>query len=329
MMPRKTTDQFIADARRAHGDTYDYSLVEYVDALTQVTIICQIHGPFRQTPSVHLAKKKGQEKYCGCSRCGDALSSARRTLTQEDFVRKATARHGERYDYSLAVYRASREKVTIICRDHGAFEQTPSNHLQGRGCKGCQVDGFRLTRERYLKQVKGAYAQAYEYPELGRHVLATDRIRMLCPAHGTFDTNSRTHLEGRSGCPDCARFGSRFERKIKRALEQAGIPHETEWTHPTLGDRARLRFDFMLHDMKVLIEFDGAFHYKPIQMPGQTWEDAVHTYAETVRRDQIKTEWAEANGWSLIRISKHNVEDELRRAGVIPVSNTNPPRKAA
>ena len=33
-------DRFLEDARQAHGDRYDYSQVEYVNALTKITIIC-------------------------------------------------------------------------------------------------------------------------------------------------------------------------------------------------------------------------------------------------------------------------------------------------
>ena len=41
-----TTETFIAAAREIHGDKYDYSKVEYVNAKTKVTIICSIHGEF-------------------------------------------------------------------------------------------------------------------------------------------------------------------------------------------------------------------------------------------------------------------------------------------
>ena len=43
---RKTTEQFIEEARKVHGDKYDYSKVEYVNATTKVRIICPKHGEF-------------------------------------------------------------------------------------------------------------------------------------------------------------------------------------------------------------------------------------------------------------------------------------------
>lgn len=58
----KTTEQFIEDARKVHGNKYDYSKVEYYNKSTEVIIICPKHGEFPQMPSSHLDG-------CGCSKC--------------------------------------------------------------------------------------------------------------------------------------------------------------------------------------------------------------------------------------------------------------------
>ena len=31
-------------------------------------------------------------------------------------------------------------KICIICPEHGEFWQSPSNHLQGQGCKQCSLE---------------------------------------------------------------------------------------------------------------------------------------------------------------------------------------------
>lgn len=46
-------EKFIERAREAHGDLYDYSLVEYVNCDTKVRIIDPEHGIFEQTPYQH------------------------------------------------------------------------------------------------------------------------------------------------------------------------------------------------------------------------------------------------------------------------------------
>ena len=54
---RDTTESFIHKAKSIHGDTYDYSLVEYGNnAIDKVKIICKEHGVFEMSPNSHLSK---------------------------------------------------------------------------------------------------------------------------------------------------------------------------------------------------------------------------------------------------------------------------------
>lgn len=77
------------------------------------------------------------------------------------FIEKARAVHGDRYDYSKTVYVRNRDKVTIICREHGEFEQKPTIHLKGCGCPRCPYR-YSETTSLYLlsngKQVKIGYS---------------------------------------------------------------------------------------------------------------------------------------------------------------------------
>lgn len=59
----KTAEQFITDAKKVHGESYDYSLINYINAKTPVKIICKrCKEQFYQTPNNHLKGK-------GCSCC--------------------------------------------------------------------------------------------------------------------------------------------------------------------------------------------------------------------------------------------------------------------
>ena len=67
--------------------------------------------------------------------------------TTEKFVELARAKHGDTYDYSSTVYVKSNLKLTIICRIHGEFSQSGSNHIQGHGCDKC---AHLKTKQRHL-----------------------------------------------------------------------------------------------------------------------------------------------------------------------------------
>lgn len=128
---RINQEEFIAEARKIHGNKYDYSKVEYKNKTTKVCIICPIHGEFWQTPKSHL---KGEN----CPKCANRVSSG------DFFIEKAKEKHKDEYnnpiyDYSKVVYKNSLTKVCIICPVHGEFWQSPGRHLMGDKCPRCNV----------------------------------------------------------------------------------------------------------------------------------------------------------------------------------------------
>lgn len=58
-------------------------------------------------------------------------------MTTEEFIQRAKAVHGDKYDYSKVKYVNNKTKVCIICPEHGHYEQVPSSHLRGHGCPIC------------------------------------------------------------------------------------------------------------------------------------------------------------------------------------------------
>ena len=63
-MSRKLTQKEVLKRfKKVHGDKYDYSLVEYVEAKNKVKINCSLHGLFQQSAFDHWS---GQ----GCPVCG-------------------------------------------------------------------------------------------------------------------------------------------------------------------------------------------------------------------------------------------------------------------
>ena len=55
-------ESIIKKFQRIHGSVFDYSLVDFVNKTTKVTIICRKHGPFDQQPRLHLRGSNGCRK---------------------------------------------------------------------------------------------------------------------------------------------------------------------------------------------------------------------------------------------------------------------------
>jgi hypothetical protein len=61
----------------------------------------------------------------------------------KSFIEYAKLVHGDRYDYSNVNYKGTKNKVSIICHIHGAFDQTPDSHVNGKcGCKKCSYNNL-------------------------------------------------------------------------------------------------------------------------------------------------------------------------------------------
>ena len=194
MSRRKTTEEFINEARNKHGDKYDYSKFCYTNAHHKGIIICPIHGEFHQTPHEHL---KGYE----CPKCGLIKSRVKQASNTIEFIEKAKKIHGDKYDYSKVNYVNAQTKVCIICPVHGEFWQTAGSHLCNHGCPECANDKMRLKYINFVNKANIKHNNRYSYP-IFTYTNNHQYIDIECPVHGIFKQKIKTHLDG-CGCPIC------------------------------------------------------------------------------------------------------------------------------
>ena len=149
-----TKELFLEKSKFNHITCYDYSKVELKNGNEKVCIICPIHGEFWQTATYHM--------YGGnCPKCTGGVR-----LSKEDFIQKAKVIHGYKYDYSSVVYKNYSTKVKIICKEHGAFLQTPNNHLFGAGCPACPQSNLEGELRQFLIKNQIEFEQEKTFPWL-------------------------------------------------------------------------------------------------------------------------------------------------------------------
>ena len=73
---KKSSEEFIEEAKKTHGNRYDYSKVNYVNNKTKINIICEKHGVFTQRPDSHL---NGH----GCPMCKESVGECEVRLLLE------------------------------------------------------------------------------------------------------------------------------------------------------------------------------------------------------------------------------------------------------
>lgn len=151
------TETFIEKSKKIHNNKYDYSKVNYINAKTEVCIICPEHGEFWQLPSIH-------SNGGGCPKC------LGRNKTTEDFISEARKIHGDKYDYTKVNYIDNNTKICIICPEHGAFWQSPKCHLRGSGCPICCEHGTSIGKE-YRRQYKLSLLECDDLIHMSSHQL--------------------------------------------------------------------------------------------------------------------------------------------------------------
>jgi hypothetical protein len=332
-----------------HGDAYDYSLVNYINNITKIEIICKIHGVFEQTPHHH---KRGG----GCGKCTKGAPS----LSKDDFIKKSVSKHGNLYDYSLVNYINNRTKVEIICTKHGIFNQTPQSHLNGSGCSMCNVKCIK--NDELIKRFNDKHNGSYTYLLCEERYKLSDFIDIKCEIHGVFTQRISNHLV--SGCQKCGGFvydnddfvdksikvhGDKYdyslsvyknfktdvniickkhgifkqkpylhtsgsgcakcnepkgEKIISWFLTKKGIKYETQKTFDDCVYKRKLRFDFYLPEYNTCIEYNGIQHYEEVKAFGG------HSYLLDIKnKDNIKVNYCNNVNINLLVIKYTDFEN--------------------
>lgn len=248
---RLTTEEFIRRAKEVYGNKYDYSKVNYINKTTKVIIICPIHGEFEKYPLDFL---KGQ----GCQKCSTERRSKKRTLTAEEFIRRAKEIHKDKYDYSRVKYINSSTKVCIICPIHGEFWQSPSGHINGEGCPKCS-NHYQYTIEEWIERFKNVHGDKYDYSILLKEGFDKDKFNVICHKHGVFKTSKDRHLIGR-GCPLCGRESA----KLKNLSDTEEFIKKAKKIHGNKYDYSKVEYINARTKVCIICPIHGEFWQKPM-----------------------------------------------------------------
>lgn len=286
-MKKLATSEFIEKAIQKYGSKFDYSKVEYNGNRTKVCIICPEHGEFWITPLAFL----GKTKY-GCQKCAKAHQHDLHRLKQEDFILRAEKLHNKKYDYSKVKYgKNNREKVCIICPEHGEFWQTPFAHLSGQGCPkcGCEKTSSSIKKDTafFVKKAKEVHRNRYDYSKSeynGTH----SKICITCPKHGDFWQYASDHIRG-VGCPKCRM--SHLEESVENFLVDNNITYEYQKNFDWLKNKQKMPLDFYLPEINVAIECQGEQHFSPKKYWG-----GEENFKKIKKSDVLKKSLCEKNG---------------------------------
>ena len=175
-------------------------------------------------------------------------------LTTEEWVEKARATHGDKYDYSKVEYKNYITKVIISCSEHGEFLQRPGHHTRGIGCPKCKFDKLhsinRKSPDDFFKESKLLHGDKYDYSK-SVYTGIKDKIIIYCLEHGEFKQTADGHGNRGHGCPKCAILMSKAEDEIANLLS---CFYKVVQRHKL---STKKEVDIYLPELNIGIEFNG------------------------------------------------------------------------
>ncbi len=149
-------------------------------------------------------------------------------LTTKEFVEKSKIIHGNKYDYSYTTYNSRKEKVKIICPEHGEFNQYPGNHLSGNNCPNCSHN-LKHTTKSFINSAKKIHGYKYNYSNTD-YKNNKSKVKIICPIHGIFEQRAGAHISKNRphGCPACDKSQ---KLKTEEFIEMANKIHSNKYSY--------------------------------------------------------------------------------------------------
>ena len=215
-------ESFLQRAKKVHGDRYDYSKVDYKADREYVTIICKIHGSFRQRAHNHLRGQNCIKCYLESRRKNNARSSYTVT-TYNKYVETLKKRHPNIEIPLESMNKDPRIPIKLHCKLHGDFYKSLYSAQQSvdnnGGCRKCNRN--LEPRDKYIEQARLKHGDKFDYSKLDMN---DKKPIIICKKHGEFRQEKRNHLVYDLCCPKCIsnNIALTKEEFLQRAKEKFG-----------------------------------------------------------------------------------------------------------
>ena len=165
-------------------------------------------------------KKKFRSLYDSSNKCIYCFNKSK----YSEWLEKSKKFHEDVYDYSKVVFNNLSTKVIIICKVHGEFQQTPSNHTRF-GCSKC-YGNYNYTTDEWIEKAKEVHGNKYDYSKV-EYIRSCEEIKIICNAcKYEFNQVANAHMQG-CGCSKCSgNYNYTTEEWVEKAKEVHGNKYD-------------------------------------------------------------------------------------------------------
>lgn len=161
-------------------------------------------------------------------------------MTKDEFLKKAEKAHGDKYIYDLVPDNIkSKDKISIICPEHGEFFQTAELHYRPANCPKCGQIKRNKTKtkntEWFINKASKIHNNKYQYTNT-KYIHSDIKVSIICPIHGKFEQNPGSHLTGR-GCNKCAIEFSKKNKSLsnEQFILKANKIHDNKYNYSKIN----------------------------------------------------------------------------------------------
>jgi hypothetical protein len=303
---KRTTEEFIEEAKKIHGNLYDYCFFIYKGINEKNKIICNIHGEFWQSPHDHL---KGR----GCPLCGRQNIGLKSKLSQEEFIKRAINIHGNNFCYTESIYIGMHKPIKIICKSKRHIT-TPKahDHLFGYGCLMCYHevigDRNRKSTHDFIKEASIIHHNKYDYSKV-IYKNNNTKVDIICYIHGTYKQTPDNHLNGHA-CPKCCHSISKPEMLW---LDSLSIPEEYRQKVLYINNK-KINTDAYDPITNTIYEFNGDFwHGNPKKYNADAFNKVVKkTFGELYNKTVDRENLIKQAGYNIVSIWESDFNAKLK-----------------
>jgi len=337
---KKSFEQYCTEINRIDLlDRWDYEL--NILKPNEITYGSEQYFYFKCPKELHKSELKKiknftrkQDTIMECNQCNSFAQFGIDNI-DKDFLEKYwdyEKNNKLRIDPWLISYGSDTINIWIKCQDidyHGSYNTIPKTFIKGHRCSYCNTSSGKVHPLDSLGKVledKGLLhlwskmnkKSPYEYAPWSKK-----DVGWKCPEgkHEDYSRNISDSNICNFRCPDCQY--SKGETQIDKILTQLNIPHNSQYKFNNLKgvNNGLLKFDIPVFwdvektKLRILFEYDGEQHFRPICFNGISMERAIENFKQTQISDKMKNLYCAENNIQLIRIPYwefNNIEKYLK-----------------
>lgn len=257
-----------------------------------------------------------------CNSCGESFRikklrevSEQNRLTDSEYIQKKKEK-GINIEH-IEEYAGYEVKIKHICPEcSGIWVTTPAIVLNGsKTCQKCRAKNHAEKTKNPFEKIKERLEKAgVEYVGGEYKTYETSIFELRCSCGKVFTRNYRDVMTGSNRCFLCMKQISYGEFAIINWLKANNYDFTHQQKFPDLkGEKGYpLAYDFGIFidgDVKILVEYDGEHHFRPLYSFYKTKEEAEIAFHDAQKRDLIKSEYANDRGILLIRLNGKDYEN--------------------